>query len=78
MAAATRVGFSVDELIQAEQEIQDAEKVNFSSPSSSDFRCPLSRKIVNAIEREGSLKHHMKPWKGPLPKPNQGFHHQKP
>jgi hypothetical protein len=53
---------------QAEQ-VHDAEKVSFSSPSSSDFRCPLSREIINAVSREGSLKRHMKPWKGPLHQP---------
>jgi hypothetical protein len=68
IAATARSGFSMEDLAQAEQ-VHDAEKVSFSSPSSSDFRCPLSREIINAVSREGSLKRRMKPWKGPLPQP---------
>jgi hypothetical protein len=69
IAAVARVGFTLQDLIQAENEIESAEKVSFSSPLSSDFRCPLSGKIINAITRERSLKCDGKPWKGSLPKP---------
>jgi hypothetical protein len=69
IAAAARVGFTKENLIQVENEIESSEKVSFSSPSSSDFRCPLSSKIINAIAREISLKRYGKPWKGSLPKP---------
>jgi hypothetical protein len=37
-------------------------QVSFSSPSSADFRCPLSTKIVKAIVRGKSLEHHGTPW----------------
>jgi hypothetical protein len=39
----------MDELIHADKELQDAEKVGFSSPTSSDFRCPLATKIIKAV-----------------------------
>jgi hypothetical protein len=37
IAAAARVGFTKENLIQVENEIESSEKVSFSSPSSSDF-----------------------------------------
>jgi hypothetical protein len=69
IAAAAHVRFTIENLIQAEKEIESSEKVTHSSPSSPDFRCPLSSKIINAIARERSLKHYGQPWKGKLPKP---------
>jgi hypothetical protein len=63
------VGFTIENLIQAKKEIESSEKVTHSSPSSPDFRCPLSSKIINVIARERSLKHYGQPWKGKLPKP---------
>jgi hypothetical protein len=69
IAAAAQAGLSVQDLIQAENEIESMEKVCFSSPSSADFRCPLSSRIVKAIIREKSLKHQGRPWQGSLPKP---------
>jgi hypothetical protein len=62
--AAARAGFSVQDLIQAENEIENMEKVSFFSPSSAEFRCPLSSKIVKAIIRDKSLKHQGRPWQG--------------
>jgi hypothetical protein len=69
IVAAAHVRFTIENLIQAEKEIESSEKVTQSSPSSPDFRCPLSSKIINAIARERSLKHYGQPWKGKLPKP---------
>jgi hypothetical protein len=66
--AAEQAGFSIQDLIQAENELEGMEKVCFSSPSV-DLRCPLSSKIVKAIIREKSLKHKGRPWQGSLPKP---------
>jgi hypothetical protein len=68
ITAASRKGFTIEELIKAE-ELLAAEKVSFQSPSSSDFRCPLSTKIIKAVTHERSLKYKVKPWTGPLPKP---------
>jgi hypothetical protein len=68
IAAASREGFSMDELIHADKEQQDAEKVGFPSPTSSDFRCPLATKIIKVVARNGALKHRVKLWQGPLPK----------
>jgi hypothetical protein len=56
-------------LVTTDAELEAAEKVSCPSPSSSDFRCPLANKIVKALTRDRSLKHPMKPWSGPLPKP---------
>jgi hypothetical protein len=56
-------------LVQADKELEAAEKVSFLSPGSSDFWCPLANKIINAVERNNSLKHLVKPCKDPLPKP---------
>jgi hypothetical protein len=67
--AAASAGYNMQDLIRAEEEIADMEKVSFPSPSSADFRCPLSTKIVKAIVRGKSLKHHGTPWQGSLPKP---------
>jgi hypothetical protein len=69
ITAASREGFMIEELIKAEEELLVAEKVSFQSPSSSDFRCPLSTKIIKAVTHERSLKYKAKPWTGPLPKP---------
>jgi hypothetical protein len=79
VVAAMRAGFSVEDLIQVENEIDNMEKVSCSSPSraefrcsspsSTEFRCPLSSKIIKAIVRGKSLKHYEKPWQGSLPKP---------
>jgi hypothetical protein len=49
IAAAARAGFQLEDLIQAENEIAAVEKVSLSSPSSTDFRCPLSCKIIDAM-----------------------------
>jgi hypothetical protein len=69
ISAASREGFTIEELVTAHAELEAAEKVSFPSPSSSNFRCPLANKIVKALTRDRSLKHQMKPWSGPLPKP---------
>jgi hypothetical protein len=69
IAADARAGFFVQDLIQAENEIENMEKVSFSSPSSAEFRCPLSSRIVKAIIWKKSLKHHGRPWQGSLLKP---------
>jgi hypothetical protein len=69
ITAASRTGFSIEELIQAEAELHEVGKVSHSSPDSADFRCPRAGKIIRAITRGKSLKHQVKPWKGPLPKP---------
>jgi hypothetical protein len=67
--AAPHAGYDAQDLIQAENEIVDMEKVSFSSPASSYFCCPISSKIIKAIARGKSLKHNRKPWQGSLPKP---------
>jgi hypothetical protein len=69
IADAARNGFQAEDLIQAEHEIVATEKVCSASPSSVVFRCPKTRKIVNAVAKDRSLKQHGKPWKGSLPKP---------
>jgi hypothetical protein len=69
ISAASREGFTIEELVTADAELEAAEKVSCPSPSSSDFRCPLANKIVKALTRDRSLKHPMKPWSGPMPKP---------
>jgi hypothetical protein len=69
IADAARNGFQAEDLIQAEHEIVAAEKDCYASPSSAAFRCPKTRKIVNATANDRSLKQHGKPWKGSLPKP---------
>jgi hypothetical protein len=69
ISAASRIGFSIEELIQAEAKLYEVGKASHSSPDSEDFRCPRAGKIIRAITRGKSLKHQVKPWKGPLPKP---------
>jgi hypothetical protein len=54
-------GYNMQDLIRAEEEIASMEKVCFLTPSSAEFRCPLSTKIVKAIVRGQSLKHHGTP-----------------
>jgi hypothetical protein len=66
---AARIGFQVQDLIRAEDEITAAEKVSFSSPTSAGFKCQLGSKSINAIVRDKSLKHQGRPWKGSLPLP---------
>jgi hypothetical protein len=39
----------IQELIRADAELQNAQKVTLPSPNSSDFRCPLSTKIIKAM-----------------------------
>jgi hypothetical protein len=58
----------MDDLIRADKELHDAEKVGFQKPTSFECRCPLATKIIKAIVRNGSLKNRVKPWQGPLPK----------
>jgi hypothetical protein len=64
IAAASRVGLSVEELMQAEAELQEEDKV----PDITDVHCPRAGKIFRAITRGRSLKHQLKPWSDPLPK----------
>jgi hypothetical protein len=51
------VGFHIEDLIRAEEEIVAAETGNFSSPSSARFKYLLASKIINVIVRERSLQH---------------------
>jgi hypothetical protein len=67
--AASHAGFSIEELLQAEAKLQDVGKISQASPGSAEFRCPRASKIIPEIARGKSLKDHMNPWKGPLPKP---------
>jgi hypothetical protein len=55
IAATSQEGFSMDELIHADKELQDVDKVGFSSPTSSEFRCPLATKIIKAVSRKDHL-----------------------
>jgi hypothetical protein len=67
ITAASHNGLSIEELLQAEAELQEVGKVSHPSPDSADFCCPRASKIIRAITRDKSLKHQVKPWKGPLP-----------
>jgi hypothetical protein len=67
--AASHEGFMIEDMNKTDDEIRAAEKVSFPSPSNSDFRCLISSKIIKAVTRDISLKHIMKPWSSPLPKP---------
>jgi hypothetical protein len=69
ITAASRVGVTVEELIEAEAELQEVDKVSHSSPDTADVHCPRAGRIIHAITRGKALKHPMKPWSGPLPKP---------
>jgi hypothetical protein len=51
IAAAAHAGYHLQDLILAENEIATVEKVSFSSSSSTEFRCPLSSKIIKAMVR---------------------------
>jgi hypothetical protein len=66
--AASHLGFSVEELIQAEAKLQEEDKVSHSPLNTAVVRCPRVGKINPAITRGRSLKHQLKPWSGPLPK----------
>jgi hypothetical protein len=66
--ASARVGFAVQDLVHAEEELASMNKVA-TSRSSVDLRCPLSSKIVKATVQDKSLKQRGKPWQGALPKP---------
>jgi hypothetical protein len=46
ISVAARIGIQIEVLISTENKIETMAKVNFSSPSSSEFRCPLSSKII--------------------------------
>jgi hypothetical protein len=46
ISVAARIGIQIKVLISTENKIETMAKVNFSSPSSSEFRCPLSSKII--------------------------------
>jgi hypothetical protein len=65
---ASHVGFSVEELMQAEVELQEEDKVSHSSPDIVDVCYPRAGKIIWAITRGRSLKRQLKPWSGLLPK----------
>jgi hypothetical protein len=69
IGAAAITGYNMQDLIRTEEEIVNMEKVCFLTPSNAEFRCPLSAKIIKAIVRRQSLKHHGTPWQGSLPKP---------
>ncbi|TVU23905.1 hypothetical protein EJB05_26292, partial [Eragrostis curvula] len=65
LRAAKAAGFSIREVARAEKELL-ANEVSFTSPATSNGKCPLARKIVRSLasDRPKSL---VKPWKGPLP-----------
>jgi hypothetical protein len=69
VVAASRVSISIEQLIQAETELQEICEVRQVSSDSLGARCPHAGKIIRAILRGKSLKHHTKPWSGPLPRP---------
>jgi hypothetical protein len=68
MEGAQLAGFSVEELLQAEAELHDDNKVG-RSPGINEFHCPRASKIIKESARDKALRHKMKPWKGPLPMP---------
>jgi hypothetical protein len=55
--AASHLGFSVEELIQAEAKLQEEDKVSHSPLNTAVVRCPRAGKINPAITRGRSLKH---------------------
>jgi hypothetical protein len=59
----------IEELVHADDELQTAKMVSFTSPTISEFRCPLATKIIKAMTRDRPLKRTMIPWKDPFPKP---------
>jgi hypothetical protein len=61
IAASSQVGISIDELIQVETELQESGEVRQLSPDSLGACCPQAGRIIKAIIREKSLKHHTKP-----------------
>jgi hypothetical protein len=67
--AAQRAGFSMEELIQAETELQDVDKGTKSFTDSTEFHVFRASKILQEVAKDKALKHKIKPWKGPLPKP---------
>jgi hypothetical protein len=69
VVAAWCIGISIEELIQAEIELQETGEVRQVSPDSLGAHCPHAGKIIRAILRGKSLKQHTKPWSGPLPRP---------
>jgi hypothetical protein len=52
ISAASREGFTIEELVMADAELEAAEKVSLPTPSSFNFRCPLANKIVKALSRD--------------------------
>jgi hypothetical protein len=52
-----------------ETELQELSEVRQLSTYSLHARYPQAGRIIRAIIREKSLKHHTKPWSGPLPRP---------
>jgi hypothetical protein len=67
--AASKMGFTLQDLIQAETELNDVTQVSSPSLSRPDSCCPTANRIINAMVNDASQKRAMKPWKGPLPKP---------
>jgi hypothetical protein len=57
VVAATRAGFSVEDLIQVENEIDNMEKVSCSSPSRAD-RIPLFVAVKHRIPLSSLFKNH--------------------
>jgi hypothetical protein len=66
---ASKMGFLLEELIQAETKLNAA--TQFISPLrlSSDTCCPTTTRILNAMVNDASQRRSMKTWKAPLPKP---------
>jgi hypothetical protein len=69
ISVAAHVGFQIEDLIHAEEEIVVAKVLSVHSPSTAKCQHPFTSKIINAIVRDRSLQHQRKPWKGALPKP---------
>jgi hypothetical protein len=66
---ASKMGFLLEELIQAETKLNAA--TQFISPLrlSLDTCCPTTTRILNAMVNDASQRRSMKTWKAPLPKP---------
>jgi hypothetical protein len=55
ISVAAHVGFQIEDLIHAEEEIVVAKVLSVHSPSSAKCQHPFTSKIINAIVRDRSL-----------------------